>query len=358
LTVDGAYLNLGPDAERSAWLAHNAYAGAFNGEATNAYVSVVNGSTVAASRFAVGCLSDASKAAVDIRPSVTVDASTFTASYGVVLSGRAGCQAQWTVTNSAVLATGPQTEWNGGADIALTDGSVWREGADGSSLTLALGASAAGVCRVASGATFCCAQVTTSGTLADGAVTLLFDGGNLVPGASDATIALPTGCALASGADGLLLPVPETKTWTVQTPIAGTRIVRNTGAGTVSFGNAQTRAVVSGPGSFAQATLARGGVAVAVGPGGTVGDLPLLTDVSFAGRQTVVFSRADATPLGKSELEGLRVARVAGSTTCDVPCRLKGTDCGEKAVGRLSVSDGYLVLTDVAEQSGLQVIVR
>lgn len=333
-------------------LCANAYEGEFLGEGTNAYLSVVNGSTLDAGTLELGHVSDPAKSVVAVRPRVAVSNSVCSVAKSLVLSARSGCDASWSVSDGSLYSGTDPVVWNGGVDGRVDGDSVFAAAADGTPATFAAGADATGELVFADGAV-CRATASTAETGASASVA--FDGGRLVvPDGS--VISFAEGCALKAEGKGLLLDVPAGETWTLASSVSGTGAVELRGDGTLALSGTLS-AAFAGDGVISGGTLSNARLRPTVDGKGAVTETLLLDNVGVSGRITVDLGHGAEDPLSFSDIAGKTVARYAGLRPDVSNFRLTGVN-GLKVYGSFSASDGKIVLTDAAERIGTTVIVR
>ena len=333
-------------------LAGNAYAGECLNESTNAYLTVRNGSTLDAGTLEVGIVSDASKAAVAVRPRVTIADSVCAVANSLVLSGRADCEAVWTVTNGVLHAGAEAIVWNGAVEGVVGGVSTLAKNAAGEPTVFAAGAAASGELCFSDGAV-CRAS---SSTAEDGAAaSVAFDGGSLVV-PNGTTIDFAAGCGLKANAGGLGMDVPAGETWTLASSVDGPGAVILRGEGTLAL-SGTISAAFAGSGTIAGGALKKAELRPTVEADGTVTETPLLDGVAFAGKVTVDLGHGADDPLVLSDLVGKTVARYAGTAPDVKQLKLSGVN-GGKVYGTFAAEDGKIVLTGASDSIGLMLIVR
>lgn len=353
LTLDGCWGVAQNGNANLTLLAQNAYEGEYLGEATNAYLRVLNGSTLDAGVIRVGAVADASKETVAVRPRVTVSNSTCSATDTIEFSGRAGCHAIWTIDGDSMLLSGANAaEWNGEAEIRFGSGSVFAKNAGMDCATLSAGAAAAGEMVFGMGS-ICRASGSTA---AEGAAaSVAFDGGSLVV-PDGTTIDFAAGCGLTANAGGLVMDVPAGETWTLASSVDGPGAVILRGEGTLAL-SGTISAAFAGSGTIAGGALKKAELRPTVEADGTVTETPLLDGVAFVGKVTVDLGHGADDPLVLSDLVGKTVVRYAGTAPDVKQLKLSGVN-GGKVYGTFAAEDGKIVLTGASDSIGLMLIVR
>ena len=175
---------------------------------------------------------------------------------------------------------------------------------------------------------------------------------------------------------GLVLDVPDSATWTMNTPVRGTGGIVKKGAGTlvlgassvgyagatridagvVDLGGNALAVKVAGPGRVQNGTIANGGIAISLSDDGTVlGDIPTLGGVSLSGRFFVDLGRADATAVLEQPYREVAVAAYNGAAPSVSGWRV--VNSGQRHLGAtFEARDGYVYMTPVNQ--GAMLIVR
>jgi len=334
-------------------LVQDAYNVDFPRLATNAYIVVSNGATLATGRLRVGATTFDTQGFLHVSPRIVVDGgSTCRAVDGIDFAAQKKVHADWKIRNGSSLATGTNSVvWAGEANVSV-DGASTLAGGDGTAVaTIALGADARGTLSVSDGSVARLGMVTA----ADGAdVTFAFDGGELTGCTNGGTISFPSAVTLAAGNDGLILDIPSGETWTLAQNVTGPGFVTLTGAGTLALSGNIT-AGFAGGGTVSGGTLVNGRIrADATGEAGS----PTFANTTLSGTVKVDLGLGE-TPQTKPYPTGVRVATFTGKVPNAGSFRLvnAGTsESGRRLSGIFTVTDG-VVTVDVVEK-GLLLIVR
>jgi autotransporter-associated beta strand protein len=175
---------------------------------------------------------------------------------------------------------------------------------------------------------------------------------------------------------GLILNVPGSAVWTVNTPVNGSGGLVKKGEGTLLLGEdaisysgvtrideglldlgGKAHALrVSGPGTVAGGVIAGGGMCISLGDDGTPdGPLPKFRDVAFAGRFKVDLGRDGAGQSPDIPGKTVKIAEYEGGSI-DVS-RWRVVNAGRKNVsGNFEAKDGSVYMT--LDNAGLSLIVR
>jgi hypothetical protein len=318
--------------------------------ATNAYLVVSNGSTLATGSLRVGATTFASGGFLHVLPRIVVDGSVVRVVTGLDFAAQEKVHAHWSIVNGGKLETGTNgVVWAGEAQVDMDGGSVLC-GADAGATAIRLGAAARGTLSVAGGSLASIGEVTA----ADGAeVTFAFDGGALAGCADGGTIAFPEAVTLAAGAGGLHIDVPAGETWTLAQDVAGDGFVTLGGDGTLALSGTLT-AGFAGKGTVSGGTVAN----CRIRADAESGIAPTFAGTAFTGRIAVDLG-LDGEPLAKPYPSGVKVATFIGGAPSLSAFRRTGA--GVDASGRrlyydFSISDGT-VTVDVVDR-GMTLIVR
>ena len=320
--------------------------------ATNAYLVVSNGSTLATGRLRVGAKTVSSDALLDVSPRIVVDGSTCRVVDGLDFAAQKKVHADWRIRNGSTLLTGTNgVVWAGEANVQVDNGSTLAGGDGTVAATFALGADASGTLAVTAGSSANLGAVTA----ADGAdVTFAFDGGRLIGCADGGTIDFPDAVTLAAESDGLVLDIPDGETWNLAKDVTGPGFVMLNGAGSLAL-SGTVSAGFAGGGTVRGGTLVNGRIAADVtGASAT----PTFDGVTLSGRVKVDLGLGEA-PQAKPYPTGVRVATFTGKVPPASAFRLVNGGVGESGLrlsGTFTVTDG--VVTVDVEEKGLVLIVR
>lgn len=325
--------------------------GPFPHAATNAYLALRNGSTLATGRLRVGATTFDSSGFLHVSPRIVVDGSTLRAVTGIDFAARAKVHADWRVGNGSTLLSGTNAVvWAGEAHVSVGGGSFFSGTGDGPA-AIALGADARGTLSVTGGSRAHIGDVTA----ADGAaVEFIFDGGSLSGCADGGTISFPDAVALSAGADGLHINVPAGETWTLGRSVAGSGFVTLGGDGTLALSGKVT-AGFAGGGTVSGGMIENGRLRADVSGASGV---PTFVGTEFSGRVEVDLGLGSA-PLARPYPTDVEVASFTG---CVPPVSaFRRTGAGVGADGRrlfyvFKIKDG-VVTADVVD-NGLTLIVR
>ena len=360
LVIDRAYADLGATKTSASAnsdisyisLAQDAWDTDYPRAATNAFIVVTNGSTLATGRLRVGATTFVTEGFMDISPRIVVDSSTCRVVDGLDFAAQKKVHADWQVRNGSTLLTGTNSVvWAGEANVSIDGGSALAGGDGTEAATIALGADARGALTVSGGSTARLGTVTA----AEGAsVSFAFDGGALVGIANGGTIGFPSAVTLEAKAGGLLIDVPAGETWTLAKDVTGPGFVTLNGEGTLAL-SGTVSAGFAGGGTVSGGTIASGRIlADAAGARGT----PTFAGVAVSGIVKVDLGLGDE-PQSAPYPTGVRVATFSGTVPPASAFRLVNAGVGEsgrKLRGAFAVSDG-VVTVDVVDK-GFVLIVR
>ena len=288
-------------------------------------------------------------------------------------------QAQWKFRNSRLQASISLFR-----DFTMDfDNSVWAKDANDTpaSLSREVTTVASAICTLSfrNGSKMCCKTITMSDREPPHPLTIKFEDSEWIP-AVDADYVFDwadrsSWISVVATGRGLKLPVPASRTWTVNQPVTGDGALVNSGAGTlvlgegvvqydgatrcesgiVDLGGTVQAVRMAGAGRFLNGTVAAGGgIVIEVDDEYRTLAAPVLSGISFAGSFRVDLGRTAENPLAEP-FRPITVCTYEGADPNVSGWRLKGTGISNVR-GVFAAKDGVVTVTP--ERVGIVMIVR